>query len=442
MAETNLLTADRLVHVLDHLGIERAHFAASMLADVIDIARTHPERMASLTLVCPPRLDPSLRALGPRLLIIAGDQGRPGAMVRNSAASLPEATVVWLRGYFSPPWADVVADCTEQVETAIVNILSSEQAKSPRNLHGDVRGEIAGITYHSQGAGTPLVLLPLSLASSQWDPLLARLSARFCTVTLGGPELGFLAMLESRGHSSGYLSVVKQIIDALQLKSGELVLEVGCGSGVLDRWLTKSTTRTNPIIGVDVNRYLLREATALARKEGVEDVITFQSGDAEALPFRENQVDVAFSFTVLEEGNADRMLTELVRVTKPGGRIAVMVRALDIPWVINVPLPDELKRKVQIPHGFVAAEGCADGGLYRRLHEAGLTRVQMFPQFAASNRPDTAQAQFAHSAILSTLNSEETEDWRTAVAQAVADKTYFIAQPFHCAIGTKPEIAR
>ena len=100
MAETNLLTADRLVHVLDHLGIERAHFAASMLADVIDIARTHPERMASLTLVCPPRLDPSLRALGPRLLIIAGDQGRPGAMVRNSAASLPEATVVWLRGLF------------------------------------------------------------------------------------------------------------------------------------------------------------------------------------------------------------------------------------------------------------------------------------------------------------------------------------------------------
>lgn len=442
MAETNLLTADRLVHVLDHLGIERAHFAASMLADVIDIARTHPERMASLTLVCPPRLDPSVRALGPRLLIIAGDQGRPGAMVRNSAASLPEATVVWLRGYFSPPWADVVADCTEQVETAIVNILSSEQAKSPRNLHGDVRGEIAGITYHSQGAGTPLVLLPLSLASSQWDPLLARLSARFCTVTLGGPELGFLAMLESRGHSSGYLSVVKQIIDALQLKSGELVLEVGCGSGVLDRWLTKSTTRTNPIIGVDVNRYLLREATALARKEGVEDVITFQSGDAEALPFRENQVDVAFSFTVLEEGNADRMLTELVRVTKPGGRIAVMVRALDIPWVINVPLPDELKRKVQIPHGFVAAEGCADGGLYRRLHEAGLTRVQMFPQFAASNRPDTAQAQFAHSAIVSTLNPEETEEWRTAVAQAVADKTYFIAQPYHCAIGTKPEIAR
>ena len=79
MAETNLSTADRLVHVLDHLGIERAHFAATMLADVIDFARTHSERIASLTLVCPPRLDPSLGALGSRLLIIAGEQGRPAA---------------------------------------------------------------------------------------------------------------------------------------------------------------------------------------------------------------------------------------------------------------------------------------------------------------------------------------------------------------------------
>jgi SAM-dependent methyltransferase len=444
MAEANLSTADRLVHVLDHLGIERAHFAASMLADVIGLTQTYSERIASLTLLCPPRLDPSLGALGPRLLIIAGDQGRPAAMVRNSVASLPEATLVWLPGYFSPPWADVVVDCTEQVETAILNSLSGEQAKNPRNVHDDVdvRGEIAGITYHGRGTGSPLVLLPLSLASSQWDPLLARLSAQFCTVTLGGPELGFLAMLESRGHSSGYLSVVKQIIDALQLKSEEVVLEVGCGSGVLDRWLANYTTRRNPIIGVDVNRYLLREATALARKEGVEDVITFHGGDAEALPFRENQVDVAFSFTVFEEGNADRMLAELVRVTKPGGRIAVMVRALDIPWVINVPLPDDLKTKAQIPHGFVAAEGCADGGLYRRFHQAGLTQVQMFPQFAASSRPDTAQAQFAHSAIVSTLNPEEMQEWHAAVAQAGADRTYFIAQPFHCALGTKPETAR
>ena len=284
------------------------------------------------------------------------------------------------------------------------------------------------------------MLLPLSLASSQWDPLLSHLSTRCRTVTLGGPELGFLAMLESRGRSAGYLSVVRRIMDVMQLRPGEVVLEVGCGSGVLDRWLARYTTQANRIIGVDVNRYLLREATALATQEDLADVIVFQEGDAQALPFPDNHVDVAVSFTVLEEGNADRMLSELVRVAKPGGRVAVMVRALDIPWVVNVPLRPEVKTKAQIPRGFVEAQGCADASLYRRVHQAGLTHVQMWPQFAAFEQPDTPQAQFAYGAILGTLTAEETQEWHVGVAQAVADGTYFIAQPFHCAVGTKPEI--
>ena len=139
--EADLSVADRLAQVLDHLGIERAHFAASMLADVAGFAQAHPERIASLTLVCPPRLDPSaLRALGARLQIIAGDQGRPAAMVRDAVTSLPEATVVWLPGYFSPPWADVVADCTADIESAFLNVLSRDQPQKDRAVHGSLSG--------------------------------------------------------------------------------------------------------------------------------------------------------------------------------------------------------------------------------------------------------------------------------------------------------------
>jgi SAM-dependent methyltransferase len=212
---------------------------------------------------------------------------------------------------------------------------------------------------------------------------------------------------------------------------------VGCGSGVLDRWLARYTTQAKRIIGLDVNRYLLREATALAMQEGLADIIEFREGDAEALPFADNHVDVALSLTVLEEGNADRMLEELVRVARPGGRVGVMVRALDIPWVVNVPLPPEMKTKVEVPRGFVGSQGCADASLYRRFHQAGLTRVQMWPQFATFEQPHTPQAQFASSAILGALTAEETQAWHAGMAQAVADGTYFIAQPFHCAVGTK-----
>jgi SAM-dependent methyltransferase len=210
---------------------------------------------------------------------------------------------------------------------------------------------------------------------------------------------------------------------------------------VLDRWIARHTTQANRIIGVDVNRYLLREATALAMQEGLANIIAFQEGNAEALPFPDKHVDVALSFTVLEEGNADRMLAELVRVAKPGGRVAVMVRAIDIPLVVNVPLRPELKTKAQTPRGFVGAQGCADASLYRRFHQAGLTNTQIWPQFAASAQPETPQAQFAHGAILGALSAEETQEWHAGMAQAVADGTYFIAQPFHCAVGTKPGMA-
>ena len=436
----DLSVADRLAQVLHHLGIERAHFAASVLADVTGFAQAHPERIASLTLVCPPRLDPSpLRALGARLLIIAGDQGPPAAMVRHAITSLPEATMVWLPGYFSPPWADAVADCTAAIETAFLNVLSSDQPHRDSGAPGGLQDAVAGITYHSQGEGPPLVLLPLSLASSQWDPLLSRLSTRYRTVTLGGPALGFLAILESRGHAVGYQNMVQRVMEAVHPRPGEVILDVGCGSGVLDRWLARSTAQANRIIGVDRNRYLLREAMALAMQEGVADMIAFQEGDAEALPFPDNHVDVAVSYTVLEEGDADRMLAEMVRVTKPGGRVAVMVRAMDIPWVVNLPLRPALKAKAQIPGGFVGARGCADASLYRRFHQAGLTHVQMLPQFVAFEQPQTPLGQFSHAAILGALTAEETQEWHVGMAQAVADETYFIAQAHHCAVGTKPE---
>jgi SAM-dependent methyltransferase len=359
-------------------------------------------------------------------------------MVRQAVTSLPEARVVWLPGYFSPPWADVVVDRTAEIETALLNVLSRDQPQGDRQVLGGMHGIVAGITYHTQGEGPPLLLLPLSLASSQWDPLLSRLSTRYRTLTLGGPALGFLAMLESRGHAVGYRGMVQRVMEAVHLRTGEVVLEVGCGSGVLDRWLARYTMQANPIIGVDVNRYLLREAIGLAMQEGLADMIAFQEGDAEALPFPDNHVDVAVSFTVLEEGNADRMLAELVRVAKPGGRVAVTVRALDIPWVVNVPLRPEVKTKAETPRGFVGTEGCADASLYRRFHQTGLTHVRMSPQFATFEQPNTPQAQFAYAAILGALTAEETQEWHAGIAQAVADGTYFIAQPFHCAVGQNP----
>src|SRR5262249_50271876 len=157
-----------------------------------------------------------------------------------------------------------------------------------------------------------------------------------------------------------------------QLRPGETVLEVGCGTGVLDRWLARHTGRANRIVGLDISRYMLREAMALARQEGLEGVVEFREGSAGALPFPASSVDVAMWSTVIQRVDADRMLREMVRVVKPGGRVAVVGHAHDMPRWLNLALPAELKARLEAS-GWASDRGhqlgCDDASLYRRLHQ-------------------------------------------------------------------------
>jgi hypothetical protein len=72
-------------------------------------------------------------------------------------------------------------------------------------------GEIAGVSYSTQGSGRPLVLLPLWFSPSQWEPLIPILSQRYCTITLGGAELGRVGVLDTRGRAPGYIRVVSSL---------------------------------------------------------------------------------------------------------------------------------------------------------------------------------------------------------------------------------------
>ena len=75
---------------------------------------------------------------------------------------------------------------------------------------------------------------------------------------------------------------MRALLDAVRIRPGEAILEVGPGSGVVLRELARRTAGANPIVGVDINRYLLREAAALVQRAGLADRISFQEGSAEA----------------------------------------------------------------------------------------------------------------------------------------------------------------
>ncbi len=441
--EVELPVEDRILQLLQHLGIQQAHFAASNSLDWQGLVTAHPEVISSLTLVTPRAVDPGvLGTIAPRLLVFNGDRGNSAEGLQRAMVSLPDATLVALHDYLRSNAADVIADRGDSIGPTLIDFLGrTNDGPEARTIPlSEGEGEMAGISYRIRGSGPPLLLLPIEYAPSQWEPLLPALTQHYSTITLGGAWLGVVAILEARAQGD-YMAAVQRLVDETRLQPAERVLDVGCGSGSLNRWLAHRTNRGNRIVGVDISPYLLGEAKALARNEGFEETIDFRQGNAEGLPFPDNSFDLTMSITVMEEVDAALMLAEMVRVTRSGGRIAVIVHAMDMPGWINLRLQPDLKAKLESPGAYTltaAERGCADASLYQRFREAGLVDVRMFPQLAPFDSATPSRLRSRNAQILANLSDEEGREWQEAATQAQSGGTFIIGEPHHCAVGTKP----
>ena len=441
--QTDSPVEEKIAAVLRQLGIERAHFASRGLNDWLGVAANYPEVVASLTLVCPLGFDSqALAPLADRLLVFNGDRGASTDTINRNMEGLPSASTVILNDCAYPDnYNDLAVLRGNDIAPAMLDFLAGVdiQGGPPHAAPPVEEGEADGVYFTVRGSGPPLVLLPLGAAPSQWGPLQETLSERYCVVSTTGPALGMVASLEGRGRTPGYLSAVGSLLDEAEIKTGESVLEVGCGTGVLCRWFARERASNNPVTGMDVNAFFLREAAEIARREGLEEIVSFREGSAESLPFDNDSFDVAFSSTVIQRVNADLMLPEMVRVTKPGGRVAVLGHAHDMNRWVNLPLRSELKNRIESPPWVEDRGhpmGCDDASLYQRFSGLGLRDLKMFPFISTFS--DRMRLQFLQGGILPTLTPEEVEEWRGAVEQAETDGTFFISTPFHCAVGTKP----
>ena len=314
--EATLSVEERLYQLLRHLGVDQAHFAGWMPQDWGGLVAKYPQVISSLTLVN--TFDRRLaEAVSAKLLVVTGDRGPAAETVRNAMRGVPNVQHVELSDYNMLGWSDVAGERTRDFTDAMLGFLSrftaAGAAKSVSLPDGE--GEVAGIFYRIRGVGPPLVLLPLFLTPSQWEPLMPALSERYCTITLGGGALGAVAILEARGHAIGYLQMVRALIEVAELRSGEAVLEVGCGSGVLARWLARRTA------GRNLHHRRRHKPLSVGRGQGPRPATWPRRHDrvsrwrCPGVPFSDNSFEVAMSVTVIEETDADRMLAEMVRVT-------------------------------------------------------------------------------------------------------------------------------
>lgn len=111
-----------------------------------------------------------------------------------------------------------------------------------------------------------------------------------------------------------------RVADVASLQPGERVLDVACGTGILTCEAAKRVGSTGTVTGLDINDGML----AVAQRKN--NLITWHKGDAEDLPFGNSTFDVALcQFGLMFFADRQQAISEMVRVLRPGGRLAVAV---------------------------------------------------------------------------------------------------------------------
>src|SRR5262245_13631993 len=118
-----LTLVDRLLQLLQHFALERAHVAAAVPGDWRGLATAHAERIASLTMVCPTGIDPALAAVASRAQLIHGDQGPIAERARAAVGRMPEVALVTLAGYAGLVWSDVCAERGGEMLPALLDFV-------------------------------------------------------------------------------------------------------------------------------------------------------------------------------------------------------------------------------------------------------------------------------------------------------------------------------
>ena len=166
------------------------------------------------------------------------------------------------------------------------------------------------------------------------DHLFGTVAASVITLVVAAYAFVFLVQSGWMLHSSlvGKRRFWERQLDALALRGDERVLEVGPGRGAV---LVAAARRlpTGRAVGVDIWRQQDQSGNgpealmSNARIAGVADRIDVLDGDMRELPCQDGEFDVVLaSYAIHNLPAADhrRVIAEIVRVLKPGGRVVIM----------------------------------------------------------------------------------------------------------------------
>jgi demethylmenaquinone methyltransferase/2-methoxy-6-polyprenyl-1,4-benzoquinol methylase len=155
------------------------------------------------------------------------------------------------------------------------------------------------------------------------------------------------------------------------------ILDLCTGSGDLALAYDRASGGQTPIVGADFCRELLLRAITKTRKAGAAERIRYFEADAQHLPFANDQFQIAcVAFGLRNITDMDQGLREMVRVTKPGGRVAILEFSKPRHWLIRSPYLFFFRRLLPLVGNLLSR---SPDSAYRYLPES----VMQFPDYEA-----------------------------------------------------------
>ena len=181
----------------------------------------------------------------------------------------------------------------------------------------------------------------------------------FGSVDGGEDPLAFVSYVDAVSALSSAQAYKQLTLLMLRVSEGNRVLDVGCGTGEDARALAQVVGPRGWVVGIDNSRTMIEEATR--RQNGLGAPVEFYVGDACQIAFPDGVFDACRADRVFQHLREPRKaLSEMIRVTRRGGRIVVS----DPDWgtfIVNSPDRDLTHRIV----GF-ACDATTDGWMGRQ----------------------------------------------------------------------------
>lgn len=119
----------------------------------------------------------------------------------------------------------------------------------------------------------------------------------------------------------------KRVAKMIAANNPEAILDAATGTGALAIDLAKQSSAK--VIGIDISEQMLAIGKEKINHLELDDIITMQLDDAEALSFESNTFDaISIGFGVRNFDNLNQGLSELYRVLKPGGQLVILETAV------------------------------------------------------------------------------------------------------------------